>query len=98
MRISTEHTERLEQFLSQRVQESAQEQRRVAEVGRAREARDGVEVSDQADQARRLAELALEASEVDRTRVDRLRAQVQNGTYHPDATAIAKALLNALES
>ena len=55
--------------------------------------KDVIKVSDRATAIRSLVEQASQLPEVRTERVEQLRARVQSGAYHPDASVIADALL-----
>lgn len=55
--------------------------------------KDVIKVSDRATAIRNLVERVSQLPEVRSERIEQLRVQVQNGTYHPDVGAIADALL-----
>jgi flagellar biosynthesis anti-sigma factor FlgM len=55
--------------------------------------KDVIKVSDRATVVRSLVEQAGQLPEIRAERVEQLRAQIQAGTYNPDAATIADALL-----
>lgn len=57
--------------------------------------KDVIKVSDRATTIRNLVEQANRLPEIRSERVEQLRAQIQTGTYKPDAGVIADALLKS---
>jgi negative regulator of flagellin synthesis FlgM len=54
----------------------------------------GVDLSPKAQQLQKAKEAALNAPDINREKVERLKAMVQSGTYKVDADAVAERMLN----